>query len=453
MPRTSPPFIQLLERFQERHKNGSWLPKLVGGAPVDPKGRYLHWDDIRRRASSEEVAEAAFAVTKFARQKLAQRTHLRTKEGSAFWFCEPPAIRRALADIDRRASGVVGVKDSAITRETQTPYLQRSLIEEPFMSSVLEGAATTRAIAKQLIEDNRSPRSHDERMVLNNHRAMELIRRRQDEPLSPDMVMEIHRVIAEDAMDGPGEAGAFRQPGDNVNVVDSTDNEILHAPPPASELPERLQDLCDFANGLSDGDAFIHPIVRAIIVHFMLAYDHPFPDGNGRTARALFYWSVLRGGYWLLEYISISSIIKRAPTKYGRAFLLTEADEGDLTYFIDHQLGVICEAIDGLHDYIEKKQQEFQAFDQVLVRRGQGLNTRQRALLQEAIRRPRTRFMIAEHQARHRVSYLTARADLEDLARRRLLRKIKRGTTSVYLASSTIAQTLDPLAEAKKGRL
>jgi Fic family protein len=75
------------------------------------------------------------------------------------------------------------------------------------------------------------------------------------------------------------------------------------------DLPERMRALCAFANMRTGVDGFVHPIVRAIILHFMLAYDHPYVDGNGRTARALFYWSALKDGYWLIEYVSISRII------------------------------------------------------------------------------------------------------------------------------------------------
>jgi Fic family protein len=55
-------------------------------------------------------------------------------------------------------------------------------------------------------------------------------------------------------------------------------------------------------------DKFIHPVVRAIILHFMIGCGHLFVDGNGRTARALFYWSVLHQKYRLMEFISISCI-------------------------------------------------------------------------------------------------------------------------------------------------
>ena len=92
----------------------------------------------------------------------------------------------------------------------------------------------------------------------------------------------------------------------------------------------------------------MHPAIRAIILHFWLAYDHPFIDGNGRTARALFYWLMLRHGYWLFEFISISEIILKAPVQYGEAFLYTETDQNDLTYFIIHQTEVIRKSMQSL---------------------------------------------------------------------------------------------------------
>ncbi len=147
-------------------------------------------------------------------------------------------------------------------------------------------------------------------------------------------------------------------------------NDHLHTPPKAEELPERLQLLCDFANIEDEnniGDAFVHPVVRAITLHFMLAYDHPFCDGNGRTARALFYWSMLKHGYWPMEFISISRIIKLAPAQYGRAFLYTETDEKDLTYFLIHQLGVIHKAVDALHAFLDEKCRELAELKKCLL--------------------------------------------------------------------------------------
>lgn len=84
----------------------------------------------------------------------------------------------------------------------------------------------------------------------------------------------------------------------------------------------------------------------------MIGYDHPFVEGNGRTARALFYWSLARSGYWLMEYISISRLLKQAPAQYGSAYMYSETDENDTTYFILHQISIIERAIDALYEYL-----------------------------------------------------------------------------------------------------
>jgi Fic family protein len=53
----------------------------------------------------------------------------------------------------------------------------------------------------------------------------------------------------------------------------------------------------------------------------MIAYIHPFGDGNGRTARAIFYWSILRSDYWLFEYVSISKFIQEKRGDYDIAVI------------------------------------------------------------------------------------------------------------------------------------
>ena len=133
-----------------------------------------------------------------------------------------------------------------------------------------------------------------------------------------------------------------------------------------------------FANAAPTKGGVPAPVIRAIVLHFMLAYDHPFWDGNGRCARALFYWCVLRHGYWLLEYVSISAVIRRAPVKYGMAFLYTETDEGDVTYFIDHQAEVIEKSVSDLKDYLVKKTRELGELGKTLGVLERQLNRRQK---------------------------------------------------------------------------
>jgi Fic family protein len=219
-----------------------------------------------------------------------------------------------------------------------------------------------------------------------------------------------------------------------VQVVEETNSEVLHQPPLASELPARLDRLIKFANKKPDANNWMHPIVKACILHFALSYEHPFVDGNGRVARALFYWAALRSGYWLIEYVSISSVIAESRISYGKSFLHTETDAGDLTYFLIYHAGILQKALDRLMEFVDRKRKEVQAFEKRVgdKNRPDAFNHRQSWLLNEFARGRLTRVTIAEHVRRNAISYLTARNDLENLVIAGCLHKRKMGTMSIY---------------------
>jgi Fic family protein len=274
---------------------------------------------------------------------------------------------------------------------------------------------------------------------------MDHIRSLRDDPITPDRILELHRTLTIDTLDDPADAGRLRT-DDQVNVVDNRDGTILHAPPHHRELPGRLERLCEFANAGTDSSPFVHPLVRAILLHFMLGYDHPFADGNGRTARALFYWSTSRSGYWLMEFLSISRFLRQAPRQYMQAYLHTETDHNDTTYFVLHQLDIIRRSIAALHTYLARKTQEQRDAERLLVRAGplrSRLNSRQVALLTHALNHPGESYRVSQHQAVHNVVYQTARADLLDLEHLGLLGKEKQGNAFVFYAIADLVKVID----------
>ena len=258
-----------------------------------------------------------------------------------------------------------------------------------------------------------------------------------------EAIFEIHRTLTEDALDSPDAAGRPQRPDEvRVRVMDEEDGQILHTPPAADELPARLTRLCEFANPGGSTEAFTHPIIRAILLHFQLAYDHPFDDGNGRTARALFYWSALRDGYWLVEFLSISRIIQQAPKQYGRAFLYTETDDNDLTYFIVHQLDVVLRALDQLLEYVERKARTTRAAER-LARAIPSINHRQLALLGHALRHPGFRYTYQSHALSHNVVRQTARTDLLALLHLGLVDRGTAGRQAVFIAPEDLASRIE----------
>jgi len=318
-------------------------------------------------------------------------------------------------------------------------------MEEAMTSSQLEGAATTTQVAKDMLRSGRQPRDYGERMIYNNFVVMRELKRWLDKPLTPSSIFEIHRKLTAGTLENPDCAGRFRLPTEDI-VIEDEIGRVLHIPPHASELEQRLQALCDFANENDDGEHFIHPVVRAIIIHFQIGYDHPFVDGNGRTARTLFYWSMLRSGFWMAEYLSISSILRKAPAQYMRSYLYTETDEGDTTYFISHQLDVILEAIEGVHQYILRKQREQSAAAALLKpgsRLAQQINHRQRAILLNSMKNPGKRFTIEMHRKSHGTSYQTARTDLLGLVDSGFMKQSREGKAFVFFAAEGLQKKLN----------
>jgi Fic family protein len=413
------------------------------GITPEVNGEYLHWDELRRRTPPEQFDHRGWwTAIQIHRQGLLREFPLTDEAGHPFRFGMPDSVLRLVHSIDRDAAGRIEVADGITNRATRDKYIVSSLIEEAITSSQLEGASTTRRVAKKMLESGRRPQNHDETMIWNNFQAMEWVRSNLHRPLTRDAVLELHRVVTVDALDGGNDgAGRFRRADEPVMVVDHDDNETLHVPPRASSLTERMDAMCSFGNG-SEGGGFVHPVVRAILLHFWLAYDHPFVDGNGRTARALFYWSMLRQGYWLTEFLSISRVMKKAPARYARAFLFAEDGERDATYFVAHQLRVIRNAIDDLTAYLKRKTHELRDVESKLRDRND-LNHRQIAVLARALRHPDEQWTIQQHMRAHGVVYQTARVDLLALAQKGFLVQGKYGQRYVFMVPMDLERRLD----------
>lgn len=421
------------------------LPALwAASAHAGTGGRYLHWDKLLRYPPPDGLSheEWWFAI-KFGRIQQFRAVPLTAVDGKPFQYGLPDPIPEHLHQIDLGTGGHIRLQEQMHNPHTKDRYYVRSLIDEAITSSQLEGATTTRQVAKEMLQTNREPRDRSEQMIQNNFRTMKQIGELKQSPLTKELVFDIHRLVTDRTLIDPSASGRFRDQEERIVITDSYDN-VVHTPPPATELEARMEALCAFANGQTPDD-FVHPAIRSILLHFWLGYDHPFVDGNGRTARALFYWSMLRHGYWLTEFISISKILLKAPAKYSRSFLYTETDENDLTYFLIDQLEVIQRAVEDFHSYIHRKTEQLEDLDQ----QSHGLllfNDRQRLLLEHALRHPNQRYTIESHRMSHNVVYQTARTDLLELSDKGLLQAKKIGRAWHFLPPPDLAERLKNLA-------
>ena len=441
IPKVPPRTPELLARVAEHRERLTAVVEASQEAADD--GNYLHWDKLRHlnKAPKDLTTEEWWLALKLARNRLRKRLPVQDKEGLAFWYGLADPIPENLHHIDQDAAGSIEMPESEITNpSTRDRYVVHSLIQEAITSSQLEGATTTRVAAKQMLRSGRLPTDRSERMILNNYLAMETIRKIRNQPLTLDMLLKLHHVLVKGTLDDDSAAGRLRRTDETVRVEDLY-NVVLHDPPPADQLHKRLKHMFEFANGKTPS-YFIHPVIRAIILHFWLAYVHPFVDGNGRCARSLFYWSMLRQGYWLCEFISISELIRKAPAKYGRAFLYTETDENDLTYFILYHIEIIRRAIAGLHKYVSSKVADLRRVER-LLRASSGYNHRQMAILGHALRHPDAEYTVKSHKTSHRIVQQTARLDLYELVSKGLLVQRTLGRTFYFTPAEDLKDRLE----------
>ena len=376
---------------------------------------YVHWNKLRYYQRLPEGFDAQTGWAAIAMSRLQQYQSLPLRfNGAHLVYWNPPQHLAWLHKIDQLGGGMLGSQSlEGVSSGDSEQYLFNSLMEEAIASSQLEGAVTTRPVAKKMLREGRKPRTKAERMIFNNYRAILRIRDCLHKELSPELLLELHSVITEGTLETESLEGHFRTAEEHVVVEDSSTHDVLHNPPDAVTLDERIKEICTFANERSK--PFVHPVTKAIILHFAPGYVHPFSDGNGRTARAVFYWFMLKHKYWLFEYLPISRLFLSAPAKYARAYLYTETDRGDTTYFIHYNLKVVVQAIKDLHLYLADQQRQI-AEAAKLLRDSPHLNHRQQSLIYHALKHSDFTYTVQQYRNTYKVSYATARADLISLA-------------------------------------
>lgn len=381
--------------------------------------QYEYWTKVKYLPRPENVtAPELWTLVKLSRRL----NYIRLGIGSySFFYYVTGAMQRILHLLDQNAGGYLSSMNLPSASGRQQ-YLTRSIMEEAIASSQMEGASTTRRVAKEMLLKGLSPRTRSERMIHNNYNTIRELAALKEQPMTPELLLHIHGLITRGTLDQPEDEGQFRT-SDDITVCNNVTGEVVHTPPTHTEIPELISHLCEFCNEEDTASQiFIHPIIRGIIIHFLMAYIHPFADGNGRTARALFYWYLLRRGYWLTEYLSISRIIYKAKNRYEQAFLYTELDENDLSYFIQYNLEVMERSYSALQEYIRRKLDQRIAASHLLAI--PGINERQAVLLKKLVDDPDMILTVKEVENRFGISNFTARSDLRGLVSLGLLQEL-----------------------------
>ncbi len=387
--------------------------------------KYLYWSELKYRIKNSKDRKAIWTIMKFMRnenEEISSFKQIKLKYNLLSEF------NKKLHYFDKQLAGNISSQTATIGLEEK--YIISSLMEESIASSIVEGASTTRRVAKEMLRAKRKPKDKSEKMIFNNYETMKIVSKKRQEKLTPKFLLNIQKTITIGTLDNKTDEGIFRDNNDIVVGDGIEADKIAYIPPDYKKIPSLIKELCKFAN--NDTEDFVHPVIKGIMIHFLIGYIHPFNDGNGRTARSVFYWYMLSKGYWLFEYMSVSRRIVRSRKEYDLAYLYTEYDELDLTYFIKYNIECIDESLKDLFKYIKKKQQE-QKETRELIDEKLGLNLRQMDILKNFRQESDKIFTIKEIQISYDITYETARTDLMLLVEKKLVKKQIAGKAFVFL--------------------
>ena len=149
-----------------------------------------------------------------------------------------------------------------------------------------------------------------------------------------------------------------------------------------------------------------------------------------------------------MDFISISEFSRKSYPSYGRAYLFSENDDGDATYFVHYNLRILKQCIRALHVYLAGKVRERRELETKFreSRLASYLNHRQKALLGHMPKHPETVYAIEGHRRSNHVSYHTARKDLDALAQASLLtRTARRGRKLFYRMNPNFSGNLQDI--------
>jgi Fic family protein len=155
------------------------------------------------------------------------------------------------------------------------------------------------------------------------------IRVLEDEPLTVDLIQQLHREIL------AGVRGEDRQPGivrDRPNWIGSNDPATARfVPPPASKLDAGLKDWQTFAVE----DLVMPPLVKCALLHYQFETLHPFLDGNGRLGRLLIILYLVKNGDLPAPLLYLSTYFERHKQEYYDA-LQGVRERGDIESWLQY---------------------------------------------------------------------------------------------------------------------
>ena len=255
--------------------------------------------------------------------ELGSRRQLRRITGE-YNAAVPPKIRSAQVTL---APDVLTAADEA-SQELARFDAEAGTFVAPFAAILLRSESASSSEVENLTAGAKqvalagigASSSANARLVMANTRAMEAALRLSDQ-LDEDAVIAMHDALLRDS--APHFVGDWRREQVWIGGGPLSPHAAEFVPPHHDLVPALMSDLLEFT---ARDDIPI--LAQAAIAHAQFETIHPFPDGNGRTGRALLHAMLRRGGLTRNLTVPVSAGLLHDPRSYFQA--LTDYRAGDV---------------------------------------------------------------------------------------------------------------------------
>lgn len=368
---------------------------------------YLDWDKVQNMQfagvpfTNKEIWLAALDARQqgFTRNLSVENYH--------FKWSLSNAMEALLHELDIAIAGGAAIKE-LLTEKDKPRHSVNALVDEAYTSAQLAGFAITKKTARELLLKSKVPQNTQEQVVSNLYKALQKLNTLKNEQLTKDNLLALHVIVTKDTIKLKGIGNLRANNKFDLSGIEASPN---YKAPDYKELQKLTAFIVNFFND-DKTPFFIHPLIKAAIIEWLVLYVRPFKDANGRMARLLSKWYLLKTGYWVMDYIPASNVIVKLKLQYQKCFSQIVTNENDIGYLIHFETQALRMAYRSFKELLQRSVKE-KTENKFL--KADGLNTRQVAALQWIKDDAEKIITIRELRSGFGVSKETARTDLTAL--------------------------------------
>ncbi|MBI3342247.1 Fic family protein [Candidatus Curtissbacteria bacterium] len=247
------------------------------------------------------------------------------------------------------------IESAPLVPAYEAKFRQEAVIRTVHHGTHIEGNdLDTGEVAAVLEGEQIVGRDRDIQEVLNYREVLHFIDRRKKGDLSEKDLLKIHLLTVEKVL-SKDKSGNFRTT--QVVIKNSKTGEVSFTPPRSYEVKGLVADFLKWLN--SSGGRDMHPVLRAGIAHYALAYIHPFVDGNGRTARAFATLVMFSEGYDIKKFFSLEEFYDRNAGRYYATLQSVSNQKAelaakDLTGWLEYFCEGLAEELERVKERVKK---------------------------------------------------------------------------------------------------